>query len=192
LQKKSKELKLDTQKTLNQYNEVAKSCRDLFVKKNKDYGTSWRILRPASITDQLLIKAQRIRSIEEKGSSQIAEPIEDEFIGIVNYCIIGLIQLAFYSKPGEKLDENRLMSLYDQEMNATRDLMLKKNHDYGEAWRLMRPPTFTDLILTKIYRTREIENNKGMTLVSEGIDANYRDMMNYAIFAIIRINENKI
>jgi hypothetical protein len=159
----------------------------LFESKNKDYGTSWRILRPTSITDQIMIKALRIRSIEETKENKVGESIEDEFIGIYNYSIIGLMQLKYWNSPNEfSFDE--IMRLYDEELEVTRQLMVKKNHDYGEAWREMRVSSFTDLILMKINRTKQIEDNKGQTIVSEGIDANYKDMMNYAIFALITLN----
>ncbi len=173
--------------TLQQYNTEIAKCRQLFENKNRDYGTAWRILRPKSITDQILIKALRIRSIEEKGETKVGESIEDEFIGIYNYCIIGLIQLKYWQEEKE-FTPTEIMSLYDKELEDTRDLMLKKNHDYGEAWREMRISSFTDLILMKLNRTKQIEDNAGKTIVSEGIDANYRDMMNYAIFALITTN----
>lgn len=162
----------------------------LFDKKNSDYGTAWRILRPKSITDQVLIKALRIRSIEEKGTSKVDEGIEDEFMGIYNYCIIGLIQLKYFEDE-KQFSTTEIMALFDNEAEGTRELMLKKNHDYGEAWREMRVSSFTDLILMKLNRTKQIEDNSGITLVSEGVDANYRDMMNYAIFALITIHHNK-
>lgn len=175
------------EQTINQYNREISKCRQLFESKNKDYGTSWRILRPTSITDQIMIKALRIRSIEETKENKVGESIEDEFIGIYNYSIIGLMQLKYWNNPTEfSFDE--IMRLYDEEMEATKQLMLKKNHDYGEAWREMRVSSFTDLILMKINRTKQIEDNKGQTIVSEGIDANYKDMMNYAIFALITLN----
>ncbi len=175
------------EQTINQYNREISKCRQLFESKNKDYGTSWRILRPTSITDQIMIKALRIRSIEETKENKVGESIEDEFIGIYNYSIIGLMQLKHWNSPTEfSFDE--IMRLYDEEMEATKQLMLKKNHDYGEAWREMRVSSFTDLILMKINRTKQIEDNKGQTIVSEGIDANYKDMMNYAIFALITLN----
>lgn len=175
--------------TLQQYNTEIAKCRQLFENKNHDYGTAWRILRPKSITDQILIKALRIRSIEEKGETKVGESIEDEFIGIYNYCIIGLIQLKHWSSDHE-FNTSEIMALYDKELEETRELMMKKNHDYGEAWREMRVSSFTDLILMKLNRTKQIEDNAGITIVSEGIDANYRDMMNYSIFALITINHN--
>lgn len=176
--------------TLQQYNQEIKQCRDLFEKKNTDYGDSWRILRPKSVTDQIMIKALRIRSLEEKGVTKVGEGIEDEFIGIYNYAIIGLMQLKYYGQT-ETLSVKEIMDLYDHELEATRQLMIKKNHDYGEAWREMRISSFTDLILMKINRTKQIEDNAGATIVSEGIDANYQDMMNYAIFALITIHQKQ-
>lgn len=176
-------------KTLQQYNTEIGKCRELFEKKNTDYGDSWRILRPKSVTDQIMIKALRIRSIEEKGVTKVGESIEDEFIGIYNYGIIGLMQLK-YSGKTENMSVSEIMAMYDHELEETRNLMLKKNHDYGEAWREMRVSSFTDLILMKINRTKQIEDNAGNTIVSEGIDANYQDMMNYSIFALITLHQN--
>ncbi len=176
-------------KTLQQYNTEIGKCRELFEKKNTDYGDSWRILRPKSVTDQIMIKALRIRSIEEKGVTKVGESIEDEFIGIYNYAIIGLMQLK-YSGKTEAMSVSEIMAMYDHELEETRNLMLKKNHDYGEAWREMRVSSFTDLILMKINRTKQIEDNAGNTIVSEGIDANYQDMMNYSIFALITLHQN--
>lgn len=184
-------------KTSNQYLNIIQICRDLFLKKAQDYGTSWRIMRSSSITDQLYIKAQRIRTLEEKGVSKVGEGIEDEFVAIINYCIIGMIQLELGSpKASESLDASiidnqlpldQITQLYDHAVQETKDLMEAKNHDYGEAWRDMRVTSLTDMILTKLHRTREIENNDGKTLVSEGVKANYQDMMNYAIFALIQL-----
>lgn len=178
--------RLNHSQTNRQFDEVIKACRDTFYKKNKDYGPSWRILRPSSITDQIFIKAQRIRSIEEKGVQRIPENINDEYAGIINYCIIALIQMGL-SETEDVNEIDKLMSLYDSEVQKNKELMLNKNHDYGEAWRDMRVSTFTDLILTKILRIKQIEDNQGKTLISEGADANYRDIMNYAIFALIRL-----
>ncbi|MBC7426552.1 MAG: DUF1599 domain-containing protein [Bacteroidia bacterium] len=171
-----------------EFDEQASRCRSLFISKNKDYGTAWRILRPSSITDQILIKALRIRSIEEKGTQQIGDSIASEFTGIINYCIMGLIQLQYWPQPEKEFNDLELINLYDNELSETKALMVQKNHDYGEAWREMRASSFTDLILMKLNRTKQIEDNNGKTLVSEGIDANYRDMINYAIFALITLN----
>jgi len=181
--------KTDNPVTATQYDAQVAICRNIFSKKNSDYGTAWRILRPASITDQIFIKAQRIRSIEQKGMSKVNEGIENEYIGIINYCIIALINLQL--KENDVLDENTLLAKYEEEINTTKKLMQDKNHDYGEAWRSMRVSTFTDLILMKILRTQQIEDNGGNTLISEGVDANYRDMINYSIFALIRLEEKR-
>ncbi len=171
--------------TIHQYEKIMALCRDVFMKKMLDYGTAWRILRPESITDQIYIKAQRIRSIEEKGTKKIEEDARGEFIGIVNYAIIGLIQLEL--KPSnEELGQEKAKTLYDSWFNRAKSLMEAKNHDYGEAWRNMRISSYTDLILMKLKRTKQIEDNKGQTIVSEGIDANYMDMINYAVFALIK------
>lgn len=173
--------------TKQQFEHLIAICRDLFAKKLKDYGASWRILRPQSVTDQILIKAKRIRSIEEKGVTLINEGIASEFIGIVNYGIIGLIQLELGYSDDIDLHESQVLSLYDKYMTITKELMYAKNHDYDEAWRSMRISSYTDLILTKIYRTKQIEGNKGKTIVSEGIDANYMDMINYSLFGLIKL-----
>jgi hypothetical protein len=176
------------QKTLLQYNQIVTMCRDIFEKKMKDYGTSWRILRAESVTDQIYIKAQRIQSIEQKKAQMIGDDIRSEFIGIVNYGIIGLIQLEAAVDLPVNLEPDDAMSLYERHLDRVRTLMIAKNHDYGEAWRSMRISSYTDLILMKIYRTKQIEDNLGQTMVSEGIDANYMDMINYAIFALIKID----
>lgn len=173
--------------TKQQFEHVIAQCRDLFAKKLKDYGASWRILRPQSVTDQILIKAKRIRSIEEKGISLINEGVFPEFIGIVNYGIIGLIQLEVGFSDSVDMNQTEVLALYDKHMTATKELMYAKNHDYDEAWRSMRVSSYTDLILTKIYRTKQIEENRGQTIVSEGIDANYMDMINYALFGLIKL-----
>lgn len=173
--------------TVAQFEHVIGICRELYGKKLKDYGPAWRILRATSLTDQILIKANRIRSIEIKGESRIDEGVRSELIGIVNYGIIGLIQLELGHAEREDISVEEALSLYDRFMTQTKTLMYAKNHDYDEAWRLMRPSSYTDMILSKIHRTKQIENNQGKTLVSEGIDANYMDMVNYALFALIRI-----
>ena len=173
--------------TNSQFDSVIAICRDIFVKKLQDYGASWRIMRSESITDQLFIKATRIRSLETKGCSMVGEGIRPEFIAIVNYGIIGLIQLELgYSDSGE-MPVEEAVALYDKHMESTKTLMLAKNHDYDEAWRLMRISSYTDLILTKLFRTKQIERNQGCTLISEGIDANYMDMINYSLFALIKL-----
>jgi hypothetical protein len=177
--------------TDQQFDQVAAICRDIFSKKMKDYGASWRILRPQSVTDQIFIKANRIRSIETKGVSKVDEGIRSELIAIVNYGIIGLIQLELGFSETDDLTFDRGMELYNKYMQEAKDLMMAKNHDYDEAWRTMRMESYTDLNLQKIYRTKQIEDNKGKTLISEGIDANYFDMMNYAVFGLIKIEEDK-
>lgn len=177
--------------TNKQYDEIIASCKDIFLKKMKDYGTAWRNLRPRSITDQIFIKAQRIRSIEEKGTQKIVDDISGEYIGIINYCIIGLIQLELQNDSRMELPFVEVEALYNKHANSTKKLMLDKNHDYGEAWRDMRISSLTDLILMKIFRVKQIEDNKGQTIISEGIDANYMDMLNYAVFALIRLSESK-
>lgn len=173
--------------TKQQFEHVMTVCRDLFAKKLHDYGAAWRIMRPSSVTDQLFIKANRIRSIEVKGVTFVDEGIRPELIGIVNYGIIGLIQLELGYAETDDMDEKRALELYDKYAKQTLELMLRKNHDYDEAWRSMRTTSYTDLILMKIYRTKQIESLSGETLVSEGIDANYMDMINYAVFGLIKL-----
>lgn len=179
---------MNNHNTIAEFDAVKKICRELFVKKAKDYGTSWRVMRPSSLTDQIYIKAKRIRTLEELGENgaAVAEGIEPEFIGIVNYCAIALIQLELGW--GEAIPVEEAISLYTEQVERATSLMLNKNHDYDEAWREMRVSSFTDIILQKLMRTKEIENNQGRTIVSEGIDANYMDMINYALFALIKIN----
>lgn len=173
--------------TKEQFEHVIALCRDLFAKKLHDYGAAWRIMRPMSVTDQLFIKANRIRSIEIKGVALVDEGIRPEFIAIVNYGIIGLIQLELGYAEIDDMSEERALALYDKYAKQALELMLAKNHDYDEAWRSMRISSYTDLILMKIYRTKQIESNQGETWVSEGIDANYMDMMNYAVFGLIKL-----
>ena len=179
------------QQTSKQYDQVIEQCRQLFVNKMKDYGPSWRILRPRSVTDQIFIKAKRIRTLEISQTSMVGEDMWPEFIGIINYGIIGLIQLNLGFSDVIDIDKERALQLYDKYIAETKQLMIAKNTDYGEAWRDMRVSSYTDLILTKIQRTKEIENHNGETLVSEGIDANYQDMINYAVFALIKHNEQQ-
>jgi len=174
--------------TLQQYDAAIKLCKDLFLKKMKDYGTAWRNLRPTSLTDQIFIKAQRIKSIEEKGSQKIADDIKGEYIGIINYCIIALIQLELANDTRVELPYEEVELLYNKYAKQTKQLMEDKNHDYGEAWRDMRLSSLTDLILMKIFRVKQIEDNKGQTTVSEGVDANYMDMLNYSVFSLIKLN----
>ncbi len=179
------------EKTLSQYNQIVSVCRELFEKKMRDYGTSWRILRPESVTDQIYIKAQRIQSIEQKKTQKIGDDIRSEFIGIVNYSLIGLMQLGMEENIPIELESDFALSMYDRNIEKVRELMIAKNHDYGEAWRSMRISSYTDLILMKIYRTKQIEDNRGITTVSEGIEANYMDMINYAVFALIKLDFNE-
>ena len=173
--------------TAAEYNAVIKTCKDLFMKKTRDYGTAWRILRIESITDQLFIKAQRIRTLEEKKVSKVDEDITSEYIGIVNYCIIAMMQLDAGNDTPTELSVELVSKLFDEKANETRDLMFAKNHDYGEAWRDMRISSMTDLILMKLLRVKQIEDNKGLTLASEGVSANYQDILNYAVFALIKL-----
>ncbi|MDD5186047.1 MAG: DUF1599 domain-containing protein [Paludibacter sp.] len=176
--------------TDQQFDDAAAICRDIFTKKMKDYGASWRILRPQSVTDQIFIKANRIRSIETKGISKVDEGIRSELIGIINYGVIGLIQLELGCSETDDLAYDRGVELYNKYLNQAKELMMNKNHDYDEAWRTMRMESYTDLILMKIYRTKQIEDNQGKTLISEGIDANYFDMINYAMFGLIKMEED--
>jgi len=175
--------------TLEQYDCAFQLCRAIFEAKTKDYGTSWRVLRPRSITDQLFIKAKRIRTIDESGEQHVAEGIDDEFRACVNYGIIALIQLSLEEDFPEELMPDEALHLYDREYGSVRELMLAKNHDYGEAWRDMRISSFTDMILSKVQRIKQIEDNDGNTLISEGVDGNYKDIINYAIFALIQLEE---
>ncbi len=177
--------------TPHEFDQSAAVCRDIFTKKLKDYGSAWRILRPQSLTDQIFIKANRIRSIEITGISKVGDDIVGELIAIVNYGIIGLIQLQLGFADTDDLTPERATELYDHYLQAAKDLMMAKNHDYGEAWRMMRTESYTDLILSKIYRTKQIEDNAGETIISEGVDANYFDMINYAIFGLIKHNVGK-
>jgi len=174
--------------TSEQYLNVIQTCKEIFIKKTNDYGTAWRILRSSSLTDQLFIKAQRIRTIQETGENKVGESIVDEFKAIVNYCIMALIQLEKKELTSMDLSLQQAVTLYEEYSTKSFDLMLKKNHDYGEAWRDMRVSSLTDLILMKILRVKQIEDNKGQTLISEGIDANYYDMLNYAVFSLIHLS----
>ena len=178
--------------TLNQteaeYQAVISVCKELFIKKTNDYGTAWRILRPSSITDQIFIKAQRIRTLEETGINKVGDGIVGEYIGIVNYCLIGMLQLELEATFPMEMETEVASSFYDQKIKETYELMLAKNHDYGEAWREMRISSLTDLILMKLLRVKQIEDNGGQTLASEGVKANYQDMLNYAVFALIKLD----
>ncbi|WP_452223801.1 DUF1599 domain-containing protein [Lacinutrix chionoecetis] len=177
------------QDTSKQYDAVIETCRSLFVKKMSDYGSAWRILRLPSLTDQIFIKAQRIRGLQQNEVRKVDEGEQSEFIGIINYCIMALIQLEKGVVEQPDLSTKEATMLYDEKVAITKQLMQDKNHDYGEAWRDMRVSSLTDLILQKLLRVKQIEDNAGKTLVSEGIDANYQDMINYAIFAMIHLNE---
>ncbi|MCE8171421.1 DUF1599 domain-containing protein [Porphyromonas gingivalis] len=174
--------------TVEQFEHVIDICREVFQKKLHDYGASWRVMRPSSLTDQLYIKANRIRNIQMKGLSKVDEGVESEFIGVVNYGVIALIQLELGVADTPKMETEEALHLYDLKIREAMSLMLDKNHDYGEAWRQMRVSSFADLILTKVFRTKEIEDLGGDTYISEGVDANYMDMINYAIFALIQLN----
>jgi hypothetical protein len=173
--------------TSNEYKEVIARCKELFRKKTIDYGTAWRILRLPSLTDQIFIKAQRVRSIQEKGNQKVNDPIVDEFVGIINYCLIALIQISLAEDERMEIPFDELEPLYDQWTSATKGLLENKNHDYGEAWRDMRVSSMTDIVLMKLFRVKQIEDNQGNTLVSEGIEANYQDMINYAVFCLIKL-----
>lgn len=178
------------QNTTQQYDAAISLCKDIFLKKMKDYGTAWRNLRPKSLTDQIFIKAQRIKSIEEKGTQKVGDDIKGEYIGIINYCAIALIQLELKNDPRMDLPYDEVANLYLRYLAQTKQLMEDKNHDYGEAWRDMRISSLTDLILMKIFRVKQIEDNDGKTIISEGVDANYMDMINYSVFALIKLSEN--
>jgi hypothetical protein len=175
--------------TSEQYQQIVQGCREIFRKKTRDYGTSWRIARSSSLTDQIFIKANRIRTIQETGENKVGEGIESEFGAIVNYCIMAIIQVRQNDHLGLELNEDEAIHLYDQVVKEAFELMEKKNHDYGEAWRDMRVSSLTDMILMKLLRVKQIEDNDGHTLISEGIDANYFDMLNYSIFALIHLTQ---
>ena len=177
--------------TLRQYENAVKSCRDIFLKKTADYGTSWRVLRMISILDQLYIKAKRIRTIQDKGAQRVGEDIRGEFQAIVNYGVIGLIQLGLGADDTEEISPEKTARLYDEKIRFVKKIMENKNHDYGEAWREMSQESFADLILMKLQRMRQIIANDGKTLISEGIDANLTDIINYSIFALIGITEGR-
>lgn len=182
---------MDTTKTEEQFKSTMSECRNLFMKKLHDYGASWRILRPSSLTDQLFIKAKRIRSIETKGEALVDEGIRPEFVALINYGIIGLIQLEKGYVDSIDITPDEAMKLYDTHAQQALELMTRKNHDYDEAWRSMRISSYTDFILTKLQRIKEIEDLNGATLVSEGIDANYMDIINYAVFGVIKLTEQQ-
>lgn len=179
------------EQTARQYREIIDQCSEVFEKKTRDYGTAWRILRLPSITDQILIKAQRIRSIQEKGTSKVDEGVESEFLGIINYCIIALIQMTLSENDDTEIPYEILGPKYKEVIDSTIGLLENKNHDYDEAWREMRVSSITDIILMKLFRVKQIEDNAGTTIISEGVDANYQDMINYAVFALILLKESK-
>lgn len=174
--------------TDKQYDQVINTCKEIFLKKSKDYGTAWRVLRTISIVDQIFIKAQRIRTIQNKREQKVADGIAAEFKGIVNYAVIGLMQLELTENDPEEMALEKVSALFDLNTNTAKKLMLDKNHDYGEAWRSMSQESFVDLILMKLQRIRQILTNEGKTIMSEGIDANYLDIINYAVFALILMN----
>jgi hypothetical protein len=174
--------------TTSEYREVIILCKELFKKKTIDYGTAWRILRLPSITDQIFIKAQRIRSIQDKGTQKISDTVQEEFIGIINYCLIALIQSQLSDNSPLEMPYEKLEPMYDRWATETQKLLEDKNHDYGEAWRMMRVSSITDIILMKLYRIKQIEDNSGITLVSEGVLANYQDIINYSVFCMIKLN----
>lgn len=174
--------------TYQEYNRVIQACKDIFVKKTQDYGTAWRILRLPSLTDQLYIKAQRIRSIQEKGTQHVEDSVAGEFVGIINYCIIAIMQLELPPEAPLELPMAELESHYDRIAEETLNLLKNKNHDYGEAWREMRISSITDIILMKLLRVKQIEDNHGKTVISEGVSANYQDMINYSVFCLIKMN----
>lgn len=176
------------EKTAAEYKQVISACKNLFAEKTHDYGTAWRVLRLPSITDQIFIKAQRIRSIQEKGMQKVGDPVRDEFVGIINYCVIALIQLKLVDSAEMEMTFEELEPLYDEAVSETFELLQNKNHDYGEAWRDMRISSITDIILMKLLRVKQMEDLEGKTLASEGVAANYQDMINYAVFALIKLD----
>ena len=177
--------------TSAQYDQAIASCRDIFIKKTKDYGTAWRVLRIISVVDQIFIKALRVRTIQDKGTQKVGDDIQSEFKGIINYAVIGLMQLKLDDPKVEDLPVDQVENLYKSNVQFAKDTMLDKNHDYGEAWRDMSQESYADLILMKLMRIRQILNNDGKTLISGGIDANFVDILNYAVFALIQISEGK-
>ncbi len=181
----------DLPRTEKEFNEQLSLCRDIFIKKMEDYGVAWRILRPSSLTDQIFIKANRIRSIQVKGEHLIDEGIRPELIGIVNYAAMALIQCKLGYADSADISHDQALAEYDEQVKTATNLMLSKNHDYDEAWRQMRTSSITDIILMKLYRTKQIEDHNGATKISEGVEANYQDMINYAVFALIQTNSHQ-
>jgi len=178
--------------SLSQYDAVIARCKDLFLRKNQDYGTAWRVLRLSSLTDQIYIKASRVRNIEEQGTMKVSDRVEDEYVGMINYSLMALIQHALAGDERQDIPLEELAPMYDRFVAETRQLFRDKNHDYGEIWRDMRISSYTDLILMKLLRIKQIEDNRGQLLVSEGVDANYMDIINYCVFALIRLEEKEI
>ncbi len=176
------------EKSISEYRQVIAACKSLFTKKTKDYGTAWRILRLPSITDQIFIKAKRIRSIQEKQTQMVDESIEGEFVAMINYCIMAMMQISYNEDDRMEIPTEEIAPLYDKMADDTLQLLLRKNHDYGEAWREMRVSSMTDIILMKLLRVKQIEDNQGSTLVSEGVDANYQDIINYSVFCLIKLD----
>ena len=181
----------DALRTKREFETEMNRCRDLFEKKTRDYGTSWRVLRLPSLTDQIFIKANRIRSVEESGENRVGEGVESEFVAMVNYAVMALMQQDLPPDDGQDLPTDKALELYDKHLHRAARLMLDKNHDYGEAWRLMRVGSMVDLILMKLRRIKQIEDNQGHTLVSEGVEGGYMDIINYALFCLIRLHEEK-
>ncbi|MFA8450924.1 MAG: DUF1599 domain-containing protein [Bacteroidales bacterium] len=179
------------QNTSQQFETIIKECKEVFINKNKDYGAAWRILRASSLTDQIFIKANRIRSIQTKGITKVDEGVRPEFIGIVNYSVMAIIQLVLGHSDHDDLNPEKAESLFDKHIHEAKDLMNNKNHDYDEAWRSMRISSITDIILMKLFRVKQIEDNQGKTIVSEGLEANYQDIINYGIFALILLSEQE-
>ncbi len=179
-------------KTATEYKQVIATCKELFAKKTHDYGTAWRVLRLRSITDQIYIKVQRIRSIQQKGEQKVDDSVNDEFIGVINYCLIAQIQIKMEGSDQLEMTFEELEGLYDASVEETFTLLQNKNHDYGEAWREMRVSSITDIILMKLLRVKQIEDNQGKTLASEGIKSNYQDIINYSVFALIKLSEGVI
>ena len=177
--------------TIASFDQFLAHCLDIFLKKNVDYGTSWRVLRPSSLTDQILIKISRLRSIDEKGEQKVNDPIEDEFYGLINYSVMALIQLSKDAGNEIEMDVEHLKTLFDKQVKIARALLEQKNHDYGEAWRMMRLSSIIDIILMKVYRMKSIEEKNGRTLISEGLDANYLDIINYCVFGLVKLSEQK-
>lgn len=176
--------------TLESFDHIITHCKEIFLNKNRDYGPSWRVLRPASLTDQILIKISRVRSIDEKGDQKVDEPLENEFYGLINYSIMALIQIEHKWDSSTEIEEQELQPYYIEQEETVRQLLQRKNHDYGEIWRIMRLSSIIDIILMKVYRIKRIEDNGGKTLISEGISANYHDIINYCVFGLIKIEES--